>query len=75
MTTNITNPNDLLQHLKRIEDKQDETLSKQDKLAVRIQQIHTDSKRAAIINGSIYGGLTGGMVAVAIELIKLKLGG
>ncbi|WP_427881828.1 hypothetical protein [Snodgrassella alvi] len=48
---------------------------KQDELAARIQQIHTDSKRAAIINGSVYGGLAGGMVTVAIELIKLKLGG
>lgn len=75
MTAQKSNTDDLLMHLQRIENKQDATMLKQDKLAARIQQIHTDSKRAAIINGSVYGGLAGGMVTVAIELIKLKLGG
>lgn len=74
MTAKI-NENALLIHLERIENKQNETLSKQDKLAEQIQKIHDDSKRIAIINGSIFGGLSGGMVAVAIELIKVKLGG
>ena len=71
----ITNENELVLHLKRIELKQDVTLTKQDDLSERITQIHKDTKRVAIINGSIAGGVAGGMVAVAIEIIRLKLGG
>ena len=51
------------------------TLTKQDDLSERITQIGKDTKRVAIINGSIAGGVAGGMVAVAIEIIRLKLGG
>ena len=71
----IINENELVLHLKRIELKQDLTLTKQDDLSERITQIGKDTKRVAIINGSIAGGVAGGMVAVAIEIIRLKLGG
>lgn len=69
------NENELIQHLKRIELKQDETLTKQDALTKQLNQIHKDSKRTAMISGGIAGGIAGGMVTVGIELIKFKLGG
>ena len=74
MNMNI-NENELLRHLQRIEIKQDQALRKQDELTRKINQLHRDNKRTALISGGIAGGIAGGMVTMAVELIKLKVVG
>lgn len=64
----------ILEMLREISVKQDETLEKQDKMDARLDQIHDDCKRVAQKNGAVAGGLAGGLVATGIALIKAKFG-
>ncbi len=64
----------ILEMLREIRAKQDETLEKQDKMDTRLDQIHDDCKRVAQKNGAVAGGLAGGLVATGIALIKAKFG-
>lgn len=65
----------LLEQLTRIEKKQDVILEKQDDFNVQLNQIHKDCKRTALINGAMAGGLAGGLVTTAIDLLRMKFGG
>lgn len=59
----------ILAALMRIEAKQDELLTNQQRMDEEIQQIRDDCRRNSLISG---GG--GGIVAAGIELIRMKLG-
>ncbi len=68
----------ILEMLREIRVKQDETLEKQDKMDARLDQIHDDCKKTARTNGAVAGAIsgtaTGGLVSLGIALIKAKFG-
>lgn len=72
----MTMTNDpVLAQLNRIEQKQDVILEKQEDINARLDQIHKDCKRTALVNGAAAGGIAGGLVTTAIELLRVKFGG
>ncbi|WP_066568072.1 hypothetical protein [Snodgrassella sp. CFCC 13594] len=72
----MTMTNDpLLAQLNRIEQKQDTIIENQTVVNERLDQIHKDCKRTALVNGAAAGGLAGGLVTTAIELLRVKFGG
>lgn len=66
----ITDKDPILAALARIEAKQDESLENQARMDEEIRQIHRECKRSAVITG----GLSGGIVAAGIELLRIKFG-
>lgn len=71
----MTAKDPLLEQLNRIERKQDVIIDTQHNINERLEQIHKDCKRVAIVNGAAAGGIAGGLVTTAIEFIRIKLGG
>lgn len=64
----------VLHMLHEIRAKQDITIDKQERMDARLDEIHSDCKRAARTNGAVAGGVAGGLVSLGIALIKAKLG-
>ena len=65
------NKDPILQALARMEAKQDQLLENQERMDEEIQKIHKECRRVAILSG----GLSGGVIALGIEFIRIKLGG
>lgn len=65
------NKDPILQALVRMEAKQDQLLENQERMDEEIQKIHKECRRDAILSG----GLSGGVIALGIEFIRIKLGG
>ncbi|MDO4434734.1 MAG: hypothetical protein Q4B82_09185 [Alysiella sp.] len=72
MSTNQQDP--ILAALARIEAKQDQFLRNQEKMEAEIAQIHQDTRKTALIVGSVAGATSGGLVSLGFALIKAKLG-
>lgn len=70
----MNNKDPILEVLARIEAKQDQFLHNQDKIKAELAQIHQDTRKTALIVGSVAGATSGGLVSVGFALIKAKLG-
>lgn len=64
----------VLEILREIRAKQDETIAKQDRMDEHLKQIHADCKRTSIVAGAASGGVAGGVVAAVVMFIKAKAG-